>query len=68
MNKAQMQALDFGGRLRLSHEDLMDQLIMIVDGWQGIAEGKVRGRTLTPWEKERMLFAKEAIAVAKELV
>jgi hypothetical protein len=52
-------------RLIVAAPTLLAELALIVAGWTDIEAGKVAGRILTPWEKERLRFACEALAFAK---
>jgi hypothetical protein len=43
--------------------DLLEELILIVEGWDAIESNKIR--TLSDWEKERREFTRAAIAAAQ---
>lgn len=66
--KSVADALKRKQQMQPTAENLLAELEAIVAGWDGIADGLVRGRQLTPWEIERRTFAKQAIAQAKEVL
>ena len=44
---------------------LRAELVEIVKGWETIKAGAVRGRVLTPWESERLEWAKKTLETTK---
>lgn len=53
-------------RLYRQRGDLLAELQTIIAGWEMIERGRVRGRTLTDWEKERLSFARAVIRKATD--
>ena len=48
-------------RLIAEAPELYAELDLIVEAWEEIDVGKVPGRKLTPWEKERLNFARDTL-------
>jgi len=51
-------------RLWASAPDLLDELRLIVEGWDAIESNKIR--RLSDWEKERREYARAALAAATD--